>query len=907
MGFFGHEVEEKRPVNKNSIALLHQAQCQACYLNKQPGFIPKHPHMEPTGSTEPLVYMLGEAPGEQEDQKGIQFVGKAGRRLRPLIPRDMEQAIRWNNCVRTRPKDNETPQLNAIECCRPSVAGDIEKTKPEAIFGLGAIPLNWATGMTGITNWRGRRVPVKIGSHTCWFYPMFHPSYIERIQHQYGNDDTFAFNLDLERAFADVKHGLPKPLVDTHEQALEGVETYFGGQRDLDDVIDFLRSLDDEQIAGMDFETNRSRPYFTGAKILSAAFATADRAVAFAMDHPQAEWTEKQRAVLDTEFKDMLLHSPCRKISHSLSFEQEWSAYFYGRKVVRAQPWGDTLSQAFVLDERNWGKPGCLSLEFLCLQHFGINIKKLSKVDRTKLEETDLDRVLPYNAVDARYHRKLFLTQETRLYHEELTHVAEEHMSRTPTMVLTQLEGIPVDQKEVKRLIVEFQDICDDIEDDILDLPIVKRFEEETGNYFRTTALEDITYIVKKFLKVDVTSVDEETLKTIDHDICRLLISWRKNYKVLSTYLTPVSVEKLDKDGYWVPNVDKDGKPLHHIFPDGKMHPITATAKTRTSRTSSEDTNYQNWPRRQAEGKKIRKVVRPGGRLKVVSADYGQIQARNVAMESRDKALIKVFTDRIDMHRDWTERIARKWPKWIKEGGKELARDPKLFKAYRDRTKNEFVFASFFGATGASSAKRLGIPQRCGEELHDEFWDEFPGVRQWQIDLMKFYKREGYVTGLSGYRRRAPVSENELINTPIQADEAIIVTNAMTRLSKIGFQPSMEIHDDLSWMMDERDIEKNLQDYIIPTMIDCPFKWAKIVPITIEISIGDNWLEKKEFNKAFSSDDWAGDIHAATNANELLGTWDDGDGWYNEEHYVYPTATRGDRREAEARREAERR
>ncbi len=67
----------------------------------------------------------------------------------------------------------------------------------------------------------------------------------------------------------------------------------------------------------------------------------------------------------------------------------------------------------------------------------------------------------------------------------------------------------------------------------------------------------------------------------------------------------------------------------------------------------------------------------------------------------------------------------------------------------------------------------------------------------------KNYQCTGYVTGLSGFRRRAPFGLNELINVPIQADEGCMVLDAMSRLSELGdprFQAALEIHDDLTFI-----------------------------------------------------------------------------------------------------------
>lgn len=826
--------------------------------------------------------MLGEAPGATEDAKGVPFVGKAGRVLRFRVPDDWTGYLRWSNVVRTRPPDNREPTVMEMECCRPSVEKDIERTKPRAIFGFGNIPLKWALNRSMITQWRGRRVPVKIGNHVCWFFPMLHPSFVMRDRkftprstREYGSENEFVFANDLRMAFESVEN-LPDPVVHTREDAEANVSWVTGakGWDDVDRVLDFLGSLDvDGMLVGHDYETNMLRPYSSAARILSIALATKDEAFAFPVDHREAKWTEPQRKEVLAGFKHFLMTARCRKISHSLAFEMEWTAFFFGAKTLRAQRWGDSLSQGYILDERqSKTKPGCLSLEFLCLQYFGLNVKALSPVDRKVLSKAPLNEVLRYNAIDAKYHRYLFIAQAKRLEEEGLTKVYEQHLRRIPATVLTQLKGIPVDQKVVKRFHDRLSNDLTAIEEDIAALKVVDRFKSAKGAAFRPGSADDVKYAFRKLLDVALESADENALKEVKHPLAKLVLEWREVAKQLSTYVKPLM----------------EGSPVLHE--DGLLHPILSTTKVRTWRTSSEDPNSQNFPKR--EHKEIRKQIRPGGRLKVCSFDYGAIQARNVAMESKDEALVKAFWDRYDIHGDWTNRITKLYPEWV-PGGMKALEDKALFKKFRDRAKNELVFPSFFGAQPRSLAKYLEIPESIAERLSDDFWHMFPSIKDWHERMSRGYYKHGYVTGLSGFRRRAPISPNELINAPIQADEAIIVLDAMARLSEMGesrFQPNMEIHDDLTFIWHEDEIEENAK-VVLDVMLHVPFKWAHIVPIVVEMSVGDDWASGQEVGK-FSSDDWDGKVpyvvKQETRDDPNSGSWQDGTGWANATKYEKP-------------------
>jgi len=844
----------KGNINPN---FLHKYECSVCPLNTQRQL--KHPKMEPAGTDKPLVYFLGEAPGADEDRKGVPFVGKAGRVLKFRLPADMLDQIRWNNCIRTRPPDNRDPDPIEIECCRPSIVRDIETTKPKAIFGFGAVPLRWALQQSGITKWRGRRIPVTVGEHSCWYYPFFHPSYILRTRkftprttNRYGSELEFAFALDLKRAFDEVANNLPKPIVHDEGSALAGIEYVTGenGWNDVNTITDFLEHAANQKLVGFDYETNCLRPYTADAKILTVALATKDKAFAFPLEHSGSEWAEDEYEAVQKKFHRFLYKAPCRKLSHNLTFEMEWSAYFYGKEVLRASKWGDSLSQAYILrPQLGKGKPGCYALEFLCLQYFGVNVKQLSGLDRAVLDDVDVADVLKYNGLDAKYHRLLYQAQASRLKADKMLGVYKEHMRRLPTVVLTQLKGVPVNQKTVDKYYNEYVDILNKIDDDLADLKAAKQFKRKTGKDYRPSATTDVKAVLAT-VGLFPDKADEEALSGIDEPIIQKTLEWRKANKIWSTYIKPVIAES------------------EHIYPDGRMHPITSTTRVETWRTSSEDPNYQNWPKRDTTAKVIRKQIDPGPGYKIVSFDYGSIQARNVAMESKDTALVEAFWKRYDIHADWTRRIAEIYPRWV-EGGIESL-DKKGFRELRSLTKNQMVFPAFFGAQAKSIAGYLGVPERIAEIVKDDFYGMFPGVPKWHKRITAFYYKHGYVTGLSGFRRHAPISPNQLINAPIQADEAVIVLDAMTRLSEIDpdvFQASMEIHDDLSFIWPAADVDKNAE-VVINEMLDAPFDWIN-VPIVVEMSVGDNWADMEDVGE-YASDKWFDDDNANPNDETII-------------------------------------
>jgi len=841
MGFFGlGKSATQDPTIGLPLDFLHKHQCHACPLDKLKASL-KHPHMKPHGTDTPIIYSLGEAPGAVEDRRGIPFVGRSGNCLRFRIPDEWLEHIRWNNCVRTRPPGNRTPSQAEIECCRPSIIKDIENTKPQAIFGFGNIPLSWTINRTGITNWAGRKIPVQIGTHKCWFFPMMHPSYILRDlkrpswfepkrQTDYGSDLEFVFALHLRRAFEQVQNGLPEPVIHTQADAKRDVEIEL---TNVNVVLNFLEKLYDCKYVGLDYETHGTRPYIEDAKLLSIALSAKIGTLAFALEHPQAQWTETEKTILRNAYRQFILKAPCRKIVHNLIFEQEWTAYKFGKETLHAQPWECTFAQAYILDEK---QRGTKDLDFLCLLYFGFSLKAMSNINRTNLIDEPIKDVLLYNGMDSKYHRLLFKAQNTEIANQGLEDVYKHQLRRIPTMALTQLKGIPVNQNRVAELEKEFSKRLTNIEVGIALLPEVHKFNKSTGYDFRPSANDDVHHILRR-LGFETENVNEAALEKVDHPIAKLVLEYRGIAKQLSTYIKPL----------------KTG--AKYLYPDGMLHPTLNPGKVETWRTSSDSPNSQNWSRH--EFREVRSSIRGDETEQVVSFDYAGIQARNVAMESRDAALVDAFWNDYDIHSDWMLRILKLYPRWIDGGIKAIDADKDLRKHWRNRAKNGFVFPSFFGAQPKKVSAELEVPENIGQKLHEQFWHKFPDILAWHRRLKHDYYKTGYVTGLSGFRRRAPISLNQRINSPIQSDEALIVCTAMAELSERGelkFQANIEVHDDLTFVWKKKEIDRNAE-VVAKAMTKLNFPWLN-VPIVVEMSVGDDWASTREVAKFSSTKLW---------------------------------------------------
>lgn len=129
------------------------------------------------------VMMVGEAPGREEDEQGLPFVGRSGRLLdRMLAAIGLDRSsVYIANVVPWRPPGNRTPTPQETEICKPFVARQIELVDPEVLVFLGGASAAALAGTTeGILRLRGRWLSYDAGGRTIRALATLHPAYLLR-------------------------------------------------------------------------------------------------------------------------------------------------------------------------------------------------------------------------------------------------------------------------------------------------------------------------------------------------------------------------------------------------------------------------------------------------------------------------------------------------------------------------------------------------------------------------------------------------------------------------------------------------------------------------------------------------------------------------------------------------------
>ncbi|WP_159785541.1 uracil-DNA glycosylase [Sodalinema gerasimenkoae] len=132
------------------------------------------------GNPQAPVVIIGEGPGQQEDEQGLPFVGRSGELLENILASvnfDTEKDVYICNVVKCRPPGNRNPTPQEIEACKPYLLEQIRLVDPKVILMTGAVAVKTLLQeKRGITKIRGQWFEWE--NRLCM--PIFHPAYLLR-------------------------------------------------------------------------------------------------------------------------------------------------------------------------------------------------------------------------------------------------------------------------------------------------------------------------------------------------------------------------------------------------------------------------------------------------------------------------------------------------------------------------------------------------------------------------------------------------------------------------------------------------------------------------------------------------------------------------------------------------------
>ena len=135
------------------------------------------------GNPNSKIMLIGEAPGANEDEEGLPFVGRAGALLDKMLSAiDLDRKkVYISNIVNFRPPDNRRPSDEEIKRYLPFITKHIEIINPKILVLLGSTAMNALIGNNiVISKMRGKWIEKKFGSCKTSVIITFHPAFLMR-------------------------------------------------------------------------------------------------------------------------------------------------------------------------------------------------------------------------------------------------------------------------------------------------------------------------------------------------------------------------------------------------------------------------------------------------------------------------------------------------------------------------------------------------------------------------------------------------------------------------------------------------------------------------------------------------------------------------------------------------------
>ena len=131
------------------------------------------------GNPAARLMFVGEAPGAEEDEQGLAFVGRAGQLLTKIIEAIglTREDVYICNVLKCRPPENRNPETDEILACQPFLERQIEAIHPTVLVGLGKFAAQWLLKTAEpISRLRGR-----LGDYgDIKVMATYHPAYLLR-------------------------------------------------------------------------------------------------------------------------------------------------------------------------------------------------------------------------------------------------------------------------------------------------------------------------------------------------------------------------------------------------------------------------------------------------------------------------------------------------------------------------------------------------------------------------------------------------------------------------------------------------------------------------------------------------------------------------------------------------------
>lgn len=522
------------------------------------------------------------------------------------------------------------------------------------------------------------------------------------------------------------------------------------------------------------------------------------------------------------QLKPILENPNIRKVGQNIKYDLT----IFARNGIELQGVAfDTMLQSYTLDST--GRHNMDNLAERYLGHQTIPFEELAGKGKHQLtfDQIELNKATEYAGEDAEITMKLH-----QLLWSELQKTPElvklfEQIEMPLVSVLSRVErnGVLIDPAKLLAHSVEIEQRLKELE------TLVHQEAGEVFNLASTKQLQEILFnklglpILKKTPK-GAPSTNEEVLEELaqmGHQVPVLLMEHRGLSKLKSTYT--------------------DKLPQMINAQTGRVHTSYHQAVTATGRLSSSDPNLQNIPIRNEQGRRIRQAFIAHDGYVILAADYSQIELRIMAHLANDANMIKAFAEGKDIHRSTAAEIF----------GVPL----EAVTSEQRRSAKAINFGLIYGMSEFGLANQLGISRTDAKKYMELYFQRYPAVQQFMLDIREKAAEKGYVETLFGRRLYLPeinssnqmrrkAAERVAINAPMQGTAADIIKVAM-----IGIDQAVRNCEDIAMIMQVHDelvfeVKADRVEHYTPLIKAEMEKAIELkVPLIAEVGVGGNWDE----------------------------------------------------------------
>jgi DNA polymerase I-like protein with 3'-5' exonuclease and polymerase domains len=574
-----------------------------------------------------------------------------------------------------------------------------------------------------------------------------------------------------------------------------------------------------------DYETSTVSPFVEDADILTVSLSShPDKGYCFPL-HPDMcrEWDEDDFDRVHAAFK-RFLKSSVKKVIRNFNFEQLWTWKFFKTTICNFVH--DTMVVAHVVDSNQ-----SAGLDFSAFKMTGQIYSGM--VDKKHMRDNNPEIVANYNCFDSRF-QIMEYTRQNRILNawDDVSQYNSLAHRAIPVLAKMSYRGIRIDRKQLDVFDVETAEESNRLLSELRAVPTVCKWQSKTGKKFDPNNINHRKDFLFGFLKCKVHKKTKTDDPAVDKEVIAEMIQWEQDPDTLIVLRKIQRTTKLATFSKAIKNY----KGL--IDSSGKIHPIFYLHIARSYRSSARDPNVQNIFKHDDDLMVFRKIIIPRKGRVLLEVDYAGCEVRVICMSSDDAKLLQEIVDKIDTHRKWSARLYQKDPKIIT-------------KKERFESKNNFVFASFYGSEPEPIAKNMGLNEDHVTHVQDDFWDDYCDVKVWQNRMIAFHQKYGYTPGVSGIRRWGPLDVNKILNTPIQGPAFHLLLDGLVRIDdemvrrKMESFPISEVHDSILFDAVISEIP-DIYELVTRILTSKRFVWQKDVPLEVEWERGPNWFEMSE-------------------------------------------------------------